>query len=621
MATSSRAGLPDLLATLPPHPPAISDYAVIGDARSVAVVSRRGSIDWLCLPDLDSEACFAALLGTPEHGRWLLTAVDPDEPDREIGVSRDYDGDSVELETTYTTSTGTVRVTETMPIANGRSDVVRRVRCLDGHVTLLHEWRVRWDYGQTRPWTNTDVAPGDREVLRAICGPHALTLHGDRLPTEDDGAYNDVFEISAGEVVDFVMTWTHSWDEMPACVDVDQVIEESRTRWADWASGNDYAGRHREAVVRSLLVLRLLTQDITGGIAAAATCSLPEEIGGERNWDYRFCWLRDAALTLEALLELGYSDEAGRWRDWLLRAVAGEPENLQIMYRLDGGRQLPERELDHLPGYRGSRPVRVGNAAVDQRQNDVLGEVMLALDLARRSDLPLSGHAWELQLRLVADMIGHWREPDRGIWEIRGEERHFTHSKIMCWAVLDCAIRAVEEYDLDGPVEHWRDVREEIREDVLTHGYDADLGSFVQYYGATHTDASLLQIVQTGFLPADDERILGTVARVRDELADGPWVKRYDTSTGVDGLDGEEHPFLACCFWLVDALARTGELETAEEYMQELLAASNDVGLLSEEYDPGRGEFTGNLPQAFSHLTLVRAAHTLDRLQKENGDG
>ncbi|WP_052436418.1 glycoside hydrolase family 15 protein [Georgenia sp. SUBG003] len=609
-----------------PGPTPIEDYAALGDAHSVALVSRDGSVDWLCLPWLDSPAFFAALLGTPENGRWRLAAVAGDGgsdgrrggphdgargSDGRVTATRRYRGDSFVLETVWTTPTGTARVTDAMPLANDRSDLIRRIEGLTGTVTFEQEWVVRFGYGRTRPWVHRDRATDGSEVIRAVAGPDALTLAGDRLPRGREGRHEDRFDVTAGQVVDQVLTWTKSWEPVPCRPDIDAEVRETENLWSEWARATSYEGPYREAVVRSLLTLRLLTQEPTGGIAAAATTSLPEEIGGGRNWDYRYSWLRDAALTLEALVDVGYRDEADEWRRWLLRAAAGDPENLQIMYRLDGARDLPERTLDHLTGYAGSRPVRIGNGAVDQHQNDVLGEVMLALDLARRSDLPADDDAWALQRVLVNHMVRRWRSPDHGIWEIRGPLRHFTHSKVMCWAALDCAVRAVEEFGCDGPVETWRGVREEIRADVLRHGYDAGLNSFVQHYGARTTDASLLQLVQVGFLPPDDPRILGTVARVREELADGPWVRRYRTETGVDGLPGGEHPFLACCFWLVDALARTGDVETAARHMDELVASANDLGLLAEEYDPVGRRFTGNYPQAFSHLTLVRAAHAL----------
>ncbi|MPV37916.1 glycoside hydrolase family 15 protein [Georgenia subflava] len=503
-----------------------------------------------------------------------------------------------------------------MPVADGRSDLIRRVEGLTGTVTFEHEWVVRFGYGKTRPWVHRDTDPDGAEVIRAVAGPDAITLAGDRLPKGVEGRHQDGFEVTGGETVELVMTWSKSWEGIPTRPDVEKALRHTETVWGDWARANSYDGDYCEQVVRSLLVLRLLTQEPTGGIAAAATTSLPEEIGGERNWDYRFSWLRDAALTLEAMLEVGFREEAEEWRAWLLRAVAGDPENLQIMYRLDGSRELPERELAHLTGYAGSTPVRVGNGAVDQHQNDVLGEVMLALDLARRSGLAADGDSWALQRVLVENMIDKWRLPDHGIWEIRGPLRHFTHSKVMCWAALDCAVRAVEEEGCDGPVERWREVREEVKADVLEHGYDEELGSFVQYYGSKTTDASLLQLVQVGFLPPEDQRLHGTVRRVREELADGPWVHRYLTASGVDGLAGDEHPFLACCFWLVDALARIGDVTTAKQHMDQLVAVMNDVGLLSEEYDPHGERFTGNFPQAFSHLTLVRAAHALHAAEK-----
>jgi GH15 family glucan-1,4-alpha-glucosidase len=565
---------------------------------------------------LDSPACFAALLGTSENGRWLLTAVDDNA---DVAVGRRYVGDSFEVQTTYTTPTGVARVSEVMPLNGDRADLIRRVEGISGSVTFVHEWVARFNYGKTRPWVRRDLDPSGTEVLCAISGPDALTLHSDRLPRARDGRHQDRFQIDGGDRVDFVLTWTPSWEPIPEAPNVEEELRRSLGQWSAWARGNTYQGQYREEVVRSLLVLRLLTQQPTGGIAAAATTSLPELIGGERNWDYRYCWLRDAAMSLEALLELGYREEAKGWRDWLLRAAAGDPDNLQIMYRLDGSLDLPERVLDHLAGYEGSLPVRIGNGAVHQHQNDVLGEVMLAFDLARQSGLAQNPDAWALQRHLVEAMITHWQEPDHGIWEVRGPKRHFTHSKIMCWAVMDCAVRAVEVYGLDGPVSRWQRIREEIRADVLTHGFNTELGSFVQYYGSDQTDAALLQIVQVGFLPTDDPRVLGTIATIRAQLSDGPWVHRYLNPPETDGLKGGESPFLACCFWLVDALARTGDLETAEEYMRQLLAATNDVGLLSEEYDPHARRFTGNMPQAFSHLTLIRAAHSIYAARRLRG--
>ena len=588
----------------------IEDYAVLGDARTVALVSRTGSIDWLCLPRLDSHACFAALLGTPENGRWLLAA------EHATSVERAYDGGSFVLETTYTTPSGRARVTEWMPLADGRSDIIRRVEGLEGTVTFRHEWIVRFGYGAIVPWVSRVRDSDGVKVIRAIAGPDSLTMHARHLPKAHHNHHEDTFEIRAGECEDFALTWTPSWAPVPDLLPVADRLEETRKLWDKWANACAYDGEHRDAVVRSLLVLRLLTNDETGGIAAAATTSLPEKFGGVRNWDYRFCWLRDAAMTLESLLEFGYREEALGWRSWLLRAVAGDFEDLQIMYRIDGSRGLPERELGHLPGYAGSAPVRIGNGAVDQVQNDVLGEVMVSLDLARECGLEETSDSWSLQVHLVDEMLDNWRKPDHGIWEIRGDKRHFTHSKVMCWAAVHRAIIGIEKYGLPGPLEKWRAVREEIRDDVLTHGFDPALNSFVQYYGSDQVDASLLALLQVGFLPPDDPRIIGTVDRIRNDLAEGPYVLRYRTSKGVDGLPPGEHSFLACSFWLVDALARIGRVDDARKNMTELVGVANDVDLLAEEYDAEHTRFAGNFPQALSHLGLVRAAHTLDVVEK-----
>ncbi|TDE90422.1 glycoside hydrolase family 15 protein [Occultella glacieicola] len=590
----------------PPTP--IEDYAVLGDSRTAALVSRTGSIDWLCLPALDSPSCFANLLGTPEHGRWLLTA--PDATD----VTRAYDGGSFVLTTEYTTATGRARVTEWMPMEDERADVLRRIEGLEGTVAFHHELAIRFGYGTVVPWVRRTEDPGGVAVIRAVAGPDALTLHGDRLPRATGTHHEDDFEVRGGERLQFSLTWTPSWADGPEALPADDYLGATTGIWDAWASACEYRGPHADVVKRSLLVLRLLTNDETGGIAAAATTSLPEEFGGVRNWDYRYCWLRDAALTLEALLDFGYREEADGWRSWLLRAVAGDYEDLQIMYRIDGGRDLPERELPHLPGYAASTPVRIGNGAVGQVQNDVLGEVMVALDQAREAGLVETEDSWSLQVHLVQDMLDRWRGPDHGIWEIRGEKQHFTQSKVMCWAAVDRAIRGVEVHGLPGPIEQWRAARDEIRADVLAHGYDPDANTFTQHYGSTEVDASLLQLLQVGFLPADDPRIVGTVTRIDADLADGPHVMRYHTATGVDGLPAGEHHFYACSFWLVDALARIGRADEAAARMTALVATVNDLGLLAEEYDPVNTRFAGNFPQALSHLALVRAAYTLEAL-------
>lgn len=594
------------------EPTPISEYAVLGDGQSCALVSRRGSVDWLCLPHFDSPACFAALLGTPEHGRWLLTVPDAEK------VERRYVGDTFVLETTYTSPTGVARVTDAMPVGDGRADLVRRVEVLSGTVTIEHEWIVRFGYGAIMPWVHRvdgpDGTDGETTSIRATAGPDSLLLRGDRLPVASDHRHRDMISAAAGEVITLSCTWSPSWCPAPSRLSVSSRIADTVALWEEWSGRCAYSGRYREALVRSLLVLRMLTSSTTGGIVAAATTSLPEDFGGERNWDYRFCWLRDAAMTLEALVESGYAEESAAWRSWLLRAVAGSPEDLQIMYGVDGSRELPERELHHLPGYAGSRPVRVGNGAVDQMQNDVLGEVMCALDMARAAGLPRDDDSWALQRALVDELVTHWDQPDRGIWEVRGPERDFVHSRVMSWAALDRAVRAVEVYDRPGPVEHWRSVRDAIRDEVLAKGWDAELGSFVQYYGASHTDASLLQMAQVGFIDADDERFVSTVRTIQRTLGgDGGFIHRYSTDDSEDGLSGHEAPFLVCTFWMVDALARMGEIEEATALMDTTVASANDVGLMAEQYDPRMGRMAGNFPQAFSHLGLVRAVHSIDR--------
>ena len=598
----------------------IEEYAVLGDGRTAALISRHGSVDWLCLPAFDSPAFFAALLGSPEHGRWLLTVEDATE------VTRRYQGDSFVLETTYVTPTGTAVVTEAMPLGDERADLVRRLEVLDGTVTVRHEWIVRFEYGAIHPWVRRVTDRDGRPGIRAIAGPDALLLRGTRLPVASDHRHTDRFDLSAGEEVELTLTWTRSWDPVPAGLPVGERVEGTRIRWAQWANSCAYDGPYRDAVVRSLLVLRMLTDGTTGGIVAAATTSLPETFGGERNWDYRFCWLRDAAMTLEALLEHGYRSEATDWRDWLLRAVAGDPANLQIMYRLDGGRDMDEKELDHLPGHSRSRPVRIGNAAVEQMQLDVLGEVMSALHLARTAGLEDTPDSWSLQRLLVNDLVRTWQHADRGIWEVRGEPRHFTHSKVMAWAAVDRAVRAVEDFGLEGPVQRWREVRDEIHAHVLAHGFDHELNSFVQYYGAKNTDASLLQMVQVGFLPPDDKRFLGTLAAIRTELeVEEGLVHRYHVAATDDGLSGAEHPFLACSFWLADTLARCGDVEGSTRVLDRLVGLRNDVGLLSEEYDIHGTRMAGNFPQALSHLALVRAVHShqvaVGRSQQAQAEG
>jgi len=589
----------------------IEDYAVLGDLGTAALVSRQGSVDWLCLPRFDSRACFAALLGTPDNGRWLLTPADPDAE-----TTRRYVGNSFILETVHRTSTGTVRVTDVMPLADGRSDLLRRIEGVEGTVRMVHEWTVRFNYGRTRPWVmrhHDDLEDRTDEIITAIAGPDMVVLRGARLPHAQDGHHVDEFDVVAGQTMTFSTTWFRSHEEVPPPLRVRARIEETLALSEDYAAQSHYRGPYEVAVTRSLLTLRALTHQSTGGIVAAVTTSLPEDFGGERNWDYRFCWLRDAALTLEALLGCGYVEETALWRDWLLRAVAGDPEDMQIMYRVDGGRDLPERVLAHLEGYAGSRPVRVGNAAVDQRQTDVLGEVMISLEHARQRGLEENPDSWSLQRKLVNHLATHWEEADNGLWEIRGPLRHFTHSRAMVWAAFDRAVRAVEEHGLDGPVERWRELRDRVRQEVLDKGYDPVRNTFVQHYDTDELDASLLTLSSIGFVDGDDPRMLGTIRAVEEHLLRDGLVMRYRTQTGVDGLAGDEHPFLACSFWLVTAYARAGLLDEATELMDRLVGLANDVGLLAEEYDPATGHMVGNFPQAFSHLTLVGAALAIER--------
>ena len=582
----------------------IEDYALIGDLRTAALVGRNGSIDWLCLPRFDSPACLAGLLGSDENGHWQLG------PLGEYDATRRYVGSSAVLETTFSTPTGTVTLTDLMPRGDQRADVVRRVTCVRGTVRMHHRWLIRFDYGQVRPWVRRRTIGGER-VITAIAGPDQLILRGPRLPRATDHRHEDVFEVSEGEEMVFSTTWLPSHVELRELGDLEDRIRTTIEADERWAGRCPDDLPHADVVLRSLLTLRLLTHEVTGGIVAAPTTSLPEDFGGERNWDYRYCWLRDAALTLSSLIRAGYVEEATLWRRWLLRSVAGDPEDLQIMYAVDGARRLPERTLDHLPGYEQSRPVRIGNAAVDQHQSDVLGEVMVALEHARGAGADADGNAWALQVALVENLAREWQRPDRGLWEIRGEPRHFTHSRAMVWAAFDRAVRAVEKSGLEGPVDRWREIRDAVHEEILARGFDHDRGTFTQHYDTTEVDASLLVLPQIGFLPGDDPRILGTIRAVEQDLVRDGLVLRYRTQSGVDGLPGDEHPFLACSFWLVSAYALAGRRDDAHALFDRLVGLVNDVGLLAEEYDPAKSRMVGNFPQAFSHLALVQAAFDL----------
>ncbi|GAB2674114.1 glycoside hydrolase family 15 protein [Thalassiella azotivora] len=594
----------------------IEDYAVISDCHTAALVGRDGSIDWLCLPRYDSPSTFGALLGGPDHGRWLLA------PDEEVVASRRrYVGDTFVLETVWETAGGAVQVLDLMPVGDRRADVVRRVTGLRGTVRMRQELAVRFEYATALPWVRRvgrEETPDERPRLLAVAGPDAVALRGGPVPRAQDHSHTATMTIAEGVTTDLVLTWYPSHRDLPEVLDVDERLDRTLRWWQDWADRAD-VGRSAwpEAVRRSLLVLRALTHEDTGGVVAAATTSLPEEIGGVRNWDYRYCWLRDTALTLEALMLHGYTQEARAWRDWLLRAVAGSPEDVQIMYGLAGERDLPERELTSLPGYEGSSPVRVGNGAVGQYQADVLGEVMVALENARCAGIDEDEFSWPLQRALTEYVARSWDRPDHGIWEIRGPERHFTHSRVMIWAALDRGVRAVREHGLDGPADRWAALRDRVRADVEEHGWDAVRGTYTQHYGSAGVDASLLQLAQVGFCAPDDPRMLGTVAALEEDLLQDGLLLRYRTEEGVDGLPPGEHPFLACSFWLVEQYARSGRVDDAQALMERLVGLCNDVGLLSEEYDVPGGRQIGNTPQALSHLALVRAADALDETRRD----
>jgi GH15 family glucan-1,4-alpha-glucosidase len=577
----------------------IEDYALIGDLQTAALVERRGSIDWLCFPRFDSGACFAALLGGPEHGRWLLAPGDEATP------TRRYLHDTMVLETTWESSDATVRVFDFMPPRGRTPDIVRIVEGVRGRMHLRSELVVRFDYGHILPW----VRRVDDERL-IVAGPDALTFRtpartrGESMRTVSD------FTVDEGERVPFVLTWYPSHEEPPPRVDPDLALAETESFWREWNAKCTVPlpPSRRDFIHRSLMTLKALTYAPTGGIVAAPTTSLPEWIGGVRNWDYRYCWLRDATLTLLALFHAEHVEEARDWRRWLLRAVAGDPADLQIMYGVGGERRLTEFEVPWLPGYEASAPVRVGNAASEQLQIDVYGEVMDALYQSRAHGLARELPAWELQKTLLGYLERAWKEPDDGIWEIRGERRHFVHSKVMAWVAFDRAVRSVEEQGLDGPEDHWRGLRERIHAEVCERGYDEKLGSFVQSYGSRALDASLLMLPLVGFLPASDPRVQGTVEAVERELLEDGLVKRYRTRDGVDGLPAGEGVFLPCSFWLVDCYELLGRHDDAHALFERLVSLANDVGLLAEEYDPVSRRLLGNFPQAFTHLALVNSA-------------
>ena len=577
--------------------PRIEDYALLGDLQTGALVATNGSIDWLCLPRFDSPACFAALVDTPDAGHWQIAPESGGTCTR-----RQYIAETLVLQTEWVSPEGTVRVTDFMPPRGHAPDVVRIVEGISGAVAVRSTLRLRFDYGQIVPWVRHH--PGQ---MIAVAGPDAVRLRTPAPTHGRDWATVSEFTVHAGDSVPFVLTWHPSHEHAPAVVDPQTALRETIDFWTQWTrSGTPVTGPYRAAITRSLLTLKALTYEPTGGIVAAVTTSLPEQLGGPRNWDYRYSWLRDSTYTLQALISAGYLAEAKAWREWLLRAIAGDPAKLQIMYSLDGTRRLPEAELPWLCGYEGSRPVRTGNAASDQLQLDVWGETLDGLALARDAGLGTHDDAWDVQTALMDHLEGAWDQPDNGLWEMRGARRHFTHSKVMAWVAADRMSRAVRDHpDLHGPAERGEMLRDTIRADVLARGYDSRRNTFTQSYGTPALDASLLIIPRVGFLPATDPRVRGTIEAIQRELTENGLVRRYQTTESDDGLPGGEGMFLACSFWLVDALHLAGRQDEATQLFERLLTLRNDVGLLSEEWDPVAGRQLGNTPQAFSHFTLV----------------
>lgn len=615
----------------------LEDYALLSDLHTGPLLSRHGSIDWLCFPRFDSPAVFAALLGGPEDGRWKVSAVDGKV------LSRRYLPRTFVLETTWATPTGTVVVTDFMPPSDRQADLVRQAMCTQGTVELEHDLRIRFDYNRAKPWTRrVDLDGTARHGLLSVAGPNALLLAGPLLhpheaqqaepqqgmegrhqaspkghPDDYQGAVADrltgVFPLAAGESLNWVLTWHKSHRYPPIPVEAHDVLERTVAYWQDWSQRVEIHHRHDELVLRSLMVLRALTHQATGGMVAAATTSLPEDFGGVRNWDYRYTWLRDAALTIETLIAHDFTDGALLWRDWLLRAVAGDPEDLQIMYGIAGERQLPETELSHLAGYEGSTPVRIGNGAADQYQADVVGEVMIALAALRDAGIKEDEHSWGLQKNLLRFCEDNYDRPGHGIWEMRGEPAFFVHGRAMMWAAFVQGIRAVEVHGFDGPVDHWRGLRDRLRQEILEHGFNDELNCFTQTYDTTEVDASLLQLPHTGFIAYDDPKMLGTVARIEQDLLDqSGLLHRYRTETGLDGLPGDEYPFLICSFWLVKQYAHSGRHHQARALLEQLTDYATDLGLYAEEYDPATGRLAGNFPQAFSHLGFIRAVDAVE---------
>jgi GH15 family glucan-1,4-alpha-glucosidase len=584
----------------------LEDYALIGDTQTAALVGRDGSIDWLCTPRFDSPACFAALLGDESNGRWLLAPAG--EVER---TERRYRDGTLVLETDFHTADGVLQVVDSMPIRDEAPDIVRLARCLEGRVEVRMELVLRFDFGHVVPWVRRSSDGG----LIAIAGPEAVHLIPGRPTRGRDLTTVSEFDLEAGDEVGFVLTWYPSHLPVPDPVDAAEATRDTTEWWEEWSARSTYQGTHRELVQRSLITLKALTYGPTGGIVAAPTTSLPEHIGGVRNWDYRFCWVRDATLTLQSMMNAGYTDEAREWRDWLLRAVAGSPSEMQIMYGPAGERRLTELELPWLLGYEGSAPVRIGNAASAQFQIDVYGELMDAMLQAREGGIPADDAAWRLQVALMGFLEESWDEPDEGIWEVRGKRRHFVHSKVMAWVAFDRAIRTAEQFGQDGPVDRWRALRDQIHREVCERGYDPERNTFTQSYGSRGLDAATLMIPLVGFLPPDDERVIGTVEAIQREICPDGFVLRYDTREADDGLPPGEGAFLPCSFWLADCLTLIGRRDEARELFDRLAGLANDVGLIAEEYDPRLGRQVGNFPQAFTHVGLVNTAMNLDRAE------
>ena len=585
----------------------IEDYALIGDLGTAALVGRDGSIDWLCWPRFDSDACLAALLGDEKNGRWLVA---PHQA--KARITRRYRGSTLILETRFETKDGAATLIDFMPRRNGGSHIVRIVVGERGRIAFHSEFVLRFGYGANVPW----VTRIDEQTVRAIVGPDMAVLrapapvHGENFKSVTN------FTVHAGERKAFVLSYARSNEPLPAEIDAEAQLRETEKFWTDWSGRNQIVCPWNEAVCRSLITLKALTYEPTGGTVAAPTTSLPEQIGGPRNWDYRFCWLRDATLTLLALMNAGYYDEARNWRDWLLRAAAGSPRQIQIMYGIRGERRLTEWEVPWLCGYENSTPVRIGNAAHNQLQLDIFGEVMDALHQARQGGLGGYEAGWDLEREFLAHLETIWSQPDEGIWEVRGGREHFTYSKVMAWVAFDRAVKSAETFDLHGPADHWRAVRDRIHADVCARGFDSSSNSFVRSYGSKELDASLLLMPAVGFLPPEDPRIQGTIAAIEQRLMCDGLVLRYDTATADDGLPPGEGMFLACSFWLVDAYLMLGRHADAEKLFQRLLDLRNDVGLLSEQYDPRTRRLVGNFPQAFSHLALVNTASNLAHYRK-----